>query len=121
MRFPKRFSPYEVALLLVFAVIATRALVRQHDLRYGGASLVEPPLIQQLERRIETLEMIVTDERGAAVQQPSRRIELPAAEDEGRSLTSPLTGKDLERTEVRAPAAVERPRVGTVGRLTVGG
>lgn len=51
MKLPRRFSAYEVALIVVFAVIATRALVRQHDLRYGGASLVEPPLVEELERR----------------------------------------------------------------------
>jgi hypothetical protein len=51
MKLPQRFSAFEVALLLIFAVIATRALVRQHDLRYGGASLVEPPLVEELERR----------------------------------------------------------------------
>lgn len=51
MRLPKHFTLFETTLIVLFAVLATRTLVRQHDLRHGGASLVEPPLLEMLEER----------------------------------------------------------------------
>jgi hypothetical protein len=51
MRIPKSLSLFEVALVLVFAVVATRAIVRQQELKDGGPSLVEPPLLEMWQQR----------------------------------------------------------------------
>ena len=51
MRIRQHLSLFEAALIVLFAVVATRALVRQSDLRYAGPSLVEPPLLEDLEKR----------------------------------------------------------------------
>ena len=46
-----RLGLFEVVLIVTFAVVATRAVVLRQAYRYGGASLVEPPLLQSLEQR----------------------------------------------------------------------
>jgi hypothetical protein len=51
MRKRLRFDAVEVVLLVSFAIVVTRFAVQRHDIGYGGASLVEAPLPQQLERR----------------------------------------------------------------------
>lgn len=54
MRTKLRFDLVELALLVVFTAIVTRYAVQRHDIGYGGPSLVEAPLLEQLEQRYGT-------------------------------------------------------------------
>jgi Methyltransferase FkbM domain len=48
---PIRLNLFEVALVAVLAIVATRDVVLRQAYRYGGASLVEPPLLAAMEQR----------------------------------------------------------------------
>jgi hypothetical protein len=54
MRRRARLGLLEVSLVVAFAIVATRAVVLRHAYRHGGASLVEPPLLEQMAARFGT-------------------------------------------------------------------
>ncbi len=51
MRTQLKFDLLEVVLIVGFVALVTRHAVQRHDIGYGGPSLVEAPLVEQLDQR----------------------------------------------------------------------